>query len=156
MKKSLVALAFLALACATSNVPRTNSRTDLQTYVEQAAAIIRDQGPAACSTFSRREWMDGDYYIFVNNADTNVTVCQPVRPEMVGQDQSNLQDPTGKYIIREMLAAATGPEGRGWVEYMWPRPGQTDPSKKIAYVVSVNGPDGVKYVVGSGYYEMPR
>ena len=152
--RSLLVVCSITVACASSYTPRSNTRPELQRYVERAAALVREQGPAACETFKGPAWMAGDYYIFVNEADTDVMICHPIRPELVGQSQTNLQDANGRYIAREMRAAATSPAGVGWVEYVWPRPGETNPVPKSGYVVSVTGPDGKRYVVGSGGYEM--
>ena len=147
-----ILIAGLAFACATSNVPRTNSRAELQSYVERAARLVEQRGAGACPAFSRAEWMSGEYYIFVTDARTHATVCHPVRPELIGQNQENLQDTAGKYFIREMLDVASGPGRAGWVEYLWPRPGESASTPKQAYVVAVSAPDGNEYVVGSGAY----
>ena len=153
MHRILPAFPFLILtACATSFVPAGNSSTELTRYVERAARLVQDEGSAACAAFHRPEWKAGEYYIFVTSADTNVTVCHPVRDDLVGQDQTNLQDADGRYFIREMLAVSKGADGRGWVDYSWARPGETTPTRKSAYVVLVQGPDGKRYVVGSGAY----
>ena len=149
----LLVLSLLAVSCATSYIPRANTRNDLQRYVERAAAVVRQQGAAACSVFSEPAWRAGDYYIFVNELDSHATVCH-MRADLVGQTQDNLQDANGKFIAREMQAAAESAAGQGWVEYVWPRPGQTNPVPKSAFVMAVTGPDGKRYVVGSGGYEL--
>ena len=146
----------MVTACATSYVPKSNSAIELQSYVERAARLVQEKGKDACAAFDQPQWKAGEYYIFVTNARTNVTVCHPVRSDLVGQDQTNLQDVNGRYFIREMLAVATGPEHKGWVDYAWPRPDETTPSTKNAYVVGVTGPDGTPYVVGSGAYGVPH
>lgn len=146
----LASFALLGIACATSFVPTSNSSAELKRYVSEAARLVEVQGVAACGAFHEPKWKAGEYYVFVTSAETNVTVCHPVRDDLVGQDQTNLQDANGKYFIREMLEVASGPEGKGWVDYVWPRPGETTPAQKAAYVVSVAGPDGKRYVVGSG------
>ncbi len=148
----LAAFALLGMACATSFVPTTNSSAELTRYVDEAARLVQTRGAAACGALHGPKWKSGQYYVFVTSAETNVTVCHPVRDDLVGQDQTNLQDANGKYFIREMLAVASKPEGRSWVDYIWPRPGETTPAQKAAYVVSVAGPDGKRYVVGSGAY----
>jgi signal transduction histidine kinase len=154
MKRSSILLLVMLTACATSYTPRTNSRAELQRYVERAADLVAKEGPAAaCVEFASTRWKGGDYYIFVDRLDDNVLVCHP-NAGMVGKDQSNLQDVNGKYITREMKTLAST-QGRGWVEYMWPRPGETAPSPKSAYVIAVTGPDGKRYNVGSGGYNMP-
>ena len=153
MSRRLVPVfAFLSVACASSFVPTTSSSADLTRYVNEAARLVQEKGVSACSAFHESRWRAGEYYIFVTSAETNVTVCHPVRDDLVGQDQTDLQDADGRYFIREMLAVANGPEGRGWVDYSWARPGETTPSRKSAYVVRVTGPDGRAYVVGSGAY----
>ena len=151
----LVPVLFLAIACASSYTPRQNTRDDLVSYVERAAALVASNGPeAACTAFHEPRWMAGEWYVFVNRADDNVLVCHPARPDLVGGDQTNLQDVNGVYISREMKTRAEA-SGRGWVEYMWARPGETTPVRKSVYIVAVDAPDGKRYVVGSGGYEMP-
>ena len=105
-------------------------------------------GPS-CEAFSSPGWFNGDWYIFVFGPDQK-TLCHPAQPAMVGKSASEIVDPTGKRTGDLLMAAANGSEGHGWVEYVWPRPGQTKPVPKSAYVVAVTGPDGKKYVVGSG------
>lgn len=146
----------LLLACATSYVPRANTRQALVDYVERAAALVAKEGPeAACTTLAQPRWLGGDYYVFVSRADDDVVMCHPVNAELVGVSQTDLRDANGKYMVRDMRTVATGPSGRGWVEYRWPRPGQTTAEPKSAYVVGVTAPDGKRYVVGSGGYNMP-
>lgn len=145
-------ISLVSLACAVSYVPRSSSSHELVSYVERAAELVEAKGSSACASFAEPKWKGGEYYIFVTDAQTNVTVCHPVRSDLVGQDQTNLQDSTGRYFIREMLAVASGPQRRGWVDYVWPRPGETTSSAKAAYVMGVTGPDGRQYVVGSGAY----
>lgn len=147
-----LAIAFSSIACATSFTPRTNTRADLEAYVRRAADVVRERGGAgACEALAQPAWMSGDYYIFVNELDTNVAVCHPLRPDFVGQNQDNLRDANGRDVTREMRTAVTS-AGSGWVDYVWPRPGQTNPIPKSAFVVRATGPDGKSYVVGSGGY----
>jgi len=43
------------------------------------------------------------------------------------------------------------PKGSGWVDYMFPKPGQTEPSQKWTYVKKVMI-DGMPGLVASGFY----
>ena len=156
MKSRTVTLALVGLSCAVSYVPRSNSSQELVRYVERAARLVEANGPSACASFDEPKWKAGEYYVFVTDAQTSVTVCHPVRADLVGKEQTDLQDSTGKYFVREMLAVATGPQRRGWVDYSWPRPGESAPATKAAYVIGVTGPDGRQYVVGSGAYGVIR
>jgi cytochrome c len=142
-----------ALSC-TTYVPHTRDRDALRLYVDQAAQRVAARGSEVCEELAAPRWRGGDYYIFVTNADTHVTVCHPARPELVGRNEYDLQDVNGKYFMREMLSVAPQPFSGGWVDYMWPRPGQTEPALKSTYVVRVRSWDGAMYLVGSGAYDL--
>ncbi len=42
-------------------------------------------------------------------------------------------------------------KGSGWVDYMFPKPGETKPSQKWSYVTKVVV-DGTPGVLGAGFY----
>jgi cytochrome c len=43
-------------------------------------------------------------------------------------------------------------KGKGWVDYMWPKPGDIEPSRKTTYIRKTVI-DGKMVVVGAGLYE---
>jgi signal transduction histidine kinase len=45
-------------------------------------------------------------------------------------------------------------KGAGWVDYMWPKPGEKTPSLKVSYVKLVKV-DGEDIVVGCGVWDVP-
>lgn len=135
-----------------SNTPRAATRDEVMAYVNRAAALVAASG-ASCEALSSPSWFNGDWYIFVFGPDQKA-LCHPAQPAMVGKSAGEIVDPNGKRTGDLLIAAANGAEGHGWVDYVWPRPGQSKPVPKSAYVVSVTGPDGKKYVVGSGGYEL--
>ena len=49
------------------------------------------------------------------------------------------------------VRTAQSPKGSGWVDYMFPKPGQTQPSHKWTYVKRV-AIDGVPGLIGAGFY----
>jgi len=134
------------------NTPRAATREAVVAYVDRAAALVAKSGPS-CDAFSAPAWFSGEWYVFVLGPD-GTTLCHPAQPANVGRNTSDIVDANGKRHGDLMMAAATGAEGKGWVDYVWPRPGESKPVAKSAYVVSVTGPDGKKYVVGSGGYEL--
>lgn len=139
----------IALGCAsTSMTPRANTRDAITSYVNAAADYVAKNGPS-CDTFSSSRWRTGDYYIFVIGPD-NRTVCHPT---LVAKPSSDIVDANGRHVGDEIVAAANA--GGGWVNYNWPRPGQTTPVAKSTYAKKVTGPDGQTYIVGSGGYELP-
>jgi len=75
-------------------------------------------------------------------------VMHPIKPDLDGQDLLSLKDPTGKTFFGEMVAIAKR-EGFGFVSYMWPKPGVTDPVPKLSYVKEFK-PWG--WIIGTGVY----
>ena len=47
-----------------------------------------------------------------------------------------------------MCEATKYPNGK-WVEYEWPKPGETKPSRKLAFVIAV---EGTPYALVAGIY----
>jgi len=74
-----------------------------------------------------------DGYFWVQ--DTNgIMAMHPIKPALNGKNLLGLKDPTGKLLFLEMDTVAKGPSGAGFVEYMWPVPGEEDPVPKLSYV----------------------
>jgi methyl-accepting chemotaxis protein len=65
-----------------------------------------------------------------------------------GKDLTDNKDPNGKYLFREFVRVAKE-KGAGFVDYMWPKPGESTPVPKISYV-KLYQPWG--WIIGSGVY----
>lgn len=89
----------------------------------------------------------GDDYFWVNDMGPRM-VMHPVKPELNGKDLSDFKDPEGKHLFVDMVMLVTK-SGAGFVEYRWPKPGQSAPLPKISYVKGF-APWG--WVIGSGIY----
>jgi signal transduction histidine kinase len=61
-----------------------------------------------------------------------------------------VKDTQGKLLVREMLDVVDA-RGSGWVEYMWPRPGESASTQKSTYVRKARTGDGW-VLVGCGVY----
>ncbi|HKJ05122.1 MAG TPA: cache domain-containing protein [Geopsychrobacteraceae bacterium] len=61
----------------------------------------------------------------------------------------NLQDSSSTYICRSICDAAKNANG-GWVEYQWPKLGETEPSRKITFVTQV---PNTPWQVSAGIYD---
>jgi methyl-accepting chemotaxis protein len=72
----------------------------------------------------------------------------PTKPELDGKDLSDDADPNGKRLFVEFVDVARR-KGAGFVAYLWPKPGSSEPVRKISYV-KLFEPWG--WVVGSGLY----
>jgi signal transduction histidine kinase len=148
---AVLLVGFLATAAiAKSHVPAANTRAAIKSYVQAAAKVVAKSGPS-CETFSSKDWASGDYYIFVLGADDKI-LCHP-NASLVGKNNSDVTDANGKKIGIDIEAASKKKDG-GWTDYVWPRPGTTNPVPKMTYSTRVKGPDGKWYIVGGGGYEL--
>ena len=119
--------------------------------VDQAAALLESKGTDAFVEFRKKgsQWLKGDTYIFVLDMK-GIDVFHPVQPDLEGKSIIDMKDANGKAFIRDMIEKAKT-QGSGWVEYMWTKPGESEPSKKRTYIKNVKtGEDTL--IVGSGYY----
>jgi signal transduction histidine kinase len=94
-----------------------------------------------------------DAYVFViQGSGENAGLC-PVNvafPQHEGQNILDLKDVDGKHMVQEMIEVLSARDA-AWVEYRWPRPGETYPREKSSYVRRVTL-DGEMLVVGAGVY----
>ena len=65
------------------------------------------------------------------------------------KDGNILKDVNGKMFFAEFVNVAKD-KGEGWVDYMWPKPGDKTPVPKVTYVYKV--PD-FPVAVAAGIYE---
>jgi methyl-accepting chemotaxis protein len=89
----------------------------------------------------------GQEYFWINDTSPRM-VMHPIKRELDGQDLTNDKDPDGKRLFVEMAEKAKR-DGSGFVEYLWPKPGEKDPVPKISFVKLV--PEW-GWVVGTGVY----
>ena len=120
--------------------------------VDKAAVLVESKGKAAFPEFKKKgtEWYKGEAYLFINDLK-GINLMHPVSPELEGKDLIDLKDANGKALVREFIETAKN-KGQGWVEYMWPKPGEKKPSKKISYVKAAKMPNGETVIVGAGLY----
>jgi signal transduction histidine kinase len=89
-----------------------------------------------------------DSYVFLMNLDGKM-LAHPFKPELTKKEHCLLiTDPTGKALFVHFVNLARK-SGEGWVDYMWPRPGENTPRKKLTYVYRV--PDTDMFVAAGVY-----
>jgi len=86
----------------------------------------------------------GYFYVYYYNC---VNLAHAIDKTLPGKDLSNYQDMKGKYVIRELSAAAQ--KGGGIVYFYWPHPQTKEEQRKIGYVEPIPGTD---YFIGTGFY----
>ncbi|MGJ0428763.1 cache domain-containing protein [Methylobacter sp.] len=119
--------------------------------VKNAAGQIEQHGAAAFKRFHdpTGPFLAKDEYIFVFDMN-GVNLALPPFPNLEGHNLLELKDTQGKQLIREMLEVVKN-RGSGWVNYMWPKPGESVSTQKSAYVTRAKMGD--RWVlVGSGVY----
>ena len=89
---------------------------------------------------------DGAGYLWIN--DMAPVVLMHPNKTLIGKDVSDFKDPTGKKLFKEFVKVVQA-DGSGFVPYLWPKPGQQEPVRKISYVKGFQ-PWG--WVVGTGIY----
>lgn len=90
---------------------------------------------------------DGSNYFWIQD-QTPSMVMHPIKPALDGQDLRTFKDGNGKAFFIAM-AQKVKSKGEGFVDYVWPLPGEESPTDKISYVKEFK-PWG--WTVGSGIY----
>lgn len=90
---------------------------------------------------------NGKDYFWINDTFPRM-VMHPTKPELDGKDLSGNKDPQGKFLFKEFVKVCEA-TGEGFVDYMWPKPGQENPVEKISYV-KLFKPWG--WIIGTGLY----
>jgi signal transduction histidine kinase len=153
----LVGLALTTVVATVSPVssqqgpPPSERAKQVETLVTKAAAVIDSKGKAAFEDFRKNdsERFHDDAYLFVYDMNANV-LLNPAFPKREGTNVSGQTDAKGKLFHNEIIKTAET-KGSGWVDYMFPKPGQTEPSQKWTFVKKVTI-DGVPGLVASGFY----
>ena len=156
--KALLTSAFVAAlfvfaspAFAQDSPPPSEQKTKIEALVNKAAALIENKGKAVFPEFRKQgsEWWPGESYLFAYDTKMNVLLVAAF-PQNEGKNQAGKTDAKGK-LYHDEFVKVVQTQNAGWVNYMFPRPGQTEPSEKWSYVKAVNI-DGTPGLVGAGFY----
>jgi hypothetical protein len=145
-------VALLVLFCSIS-IAAAQSATKEECVVKchEAAALVISKGlEEAVKEIGDPNgpfvWKDS--YVFLMDLDGKM-LAHPFKPELTKLDHCLLiTDPTGKALFVHFVNLARK-VGSGWIEYMWPKPGKSTPSKKLTYIYRVPDHD---LFVGAGVY----
>ena len=148
---SLVAMGIADPAGSQQHPPTSEDAKRVEAMVNKAAALVEAKGKVAFAEFRKRdsEWWFGNTYLFAYDKDLNV-LLNPAFPKREGTNVHGQTDVNGKPMHDEFMRVVRS-KGSGWVDYMFPKPGETQPSKKWSYVkaVKINGNPGL---IGAGFY----
>ena len=114
---------------------------------ESSGAMTREQAQQLALQLVAGLRYDRQEYFWINDMQPRI-VMHPVRPELNGQDASQIKDPNGLALFTA-FADTVRQHGKGFVNYQWPRPGSTEAVDKVSYVQGF-APWG--WVIGTGVY----
>ena len=140
-------------ACVASEAIRPTDEMIIS-KVNKACELLTREGKAAFAKFKGQnsEFIFSGTYIWINDM-TGVMRMHPIQVNLEGQQLIGWKDKKGKPIFAEFIKMVKE-KGSGWIDYMWPKPGEKEPSRKISYV-KLCKIDGEEMVVGCGVYDMP-
>jgi signal transduction histidine kinase len=115
--------------------------------LEQQGKVSRAAAQAHAITIVKQLRYREKEYFWIHDHTTHM-IMHPYKPELDGQDISGYKDPNGTNLFVEMEKVVKA-YGEGFVDYLWPKPGQHDPMPKISFVKDFK-PWG--WTIGSGVY----
>ena len=101
----------------------------------------------ASAAIAKMRYGHGEYF-WINDLE-GTTVMDPIRPELQGQGGDAVRDANGVLVMMEAARIGRSTSGQGFFNYVWAKPGETEPVGKISYVQKF-APWG--WVVASGLY----
>jgi signal transduction histidine kinase len=147
---------FLAAACSAAFLACSGSAfaadsgtaAEAKALLEKAVTAVKADEKKAIDDFNNPAggFRDRDLYVFCAAAPSYNFTANP-KAELRGTPLAALVDKKGKKLGEELISSAA--EGKfAEVEYMYPRPGGTDPVQKVTFVTKVGS-----QVCGVGYYK---
>ena len=141
----------IAVPCVTLGEDKATAQ-DVVAKVKEAASVLSKTGDVAQFNKKQSPWVWKDTYVFIQDCDKKIIAAHPIRADLVGQPLTSVKDTQGKSLYPDPAkhcAAARKPSGV-WIEYRWPKPGETEGVRKVTYHL---GAKGTPYVVGAGVYD---
>ncbi len=154
MKKIKFALLAIAMMFAT-NIQAAETATPEEIYegVLKGVEVLQSLGEEGLPAFDdpKGEFAWKDTYVQVYNCEAQQIPghINPKLREWTPEKFASIMDKKGNPITKMICDAAKQPNG-GWVEYWWPKAGETEASRKITFAIQV---PGFPYQVSAGIYD---
>jgi signal transduction histidine kinase len=120
--------------------------------VKRAARFLQSAGKVeAFKRFHSRasSFFFLDSYIFVLN-EHGETLVDPAFPNRTGRTVVEFQDAVGFHAFKTALKKLEDAD-EAWVQYLWPKPGSSSPSRKLIYLRKVKVGEDL-FIVGSDFF----
>ncbi|WDZ97542.1 methyl-accepting chemotaxis protein [Herbaspirillum sp. WKF16] len=146
---SLIALLAISIfsAVMVRNIRLEERKADLTNIGQTALSLVKGYGALAENgTMSKEDAQKrafgaikslrygSDGYFSISTSQ-QIIIMHPIKPELDGKDLTNLKDPAGNQLFVEISKAGAKPEG-GFVNYLWPKVGASDPVPKTSFVIN--------------------
>ncbi|MGR0277794.1 methyl-accepting chemotaxis protein [Marinomonas dokdonensis] len=115
---------------------------------EQAGKLGSNEAKQQAMAAIKEIRYGGNEYFWINDYQSNM-VMHSVSPKLDGKNLASLEDQNGKRIFEVFVKVVKANNGAGFVDYLWPKPGQEKPVDKISYV---KGFEQWQWILGSGIY----
>lgn len=115
---------------------------------EQAGKLGSNEAKQQAMAAIKEIRYGGNEYFWINDYQSNM-VMHSVSPKLDGKNLASLEDQNGKRIFEAFVDVVKANNGAGFVDYLWPKPGQEKPVEKISYV---KGFEQWQWILGSGIY----
>jgi signal transduction histidine kinase len=141
MRRLVAGLAVAGLlAVANDGIAAAKGGTaeEAKAMLERAVAAVEADEEAALAAFTAGTdgFRDRDLYVACSNVSDGTVTAHGADASMVGRNIYELTDAAGKKFGEQIHAVAV--EGEfNTVEYVWPRPGETEPVPKETYVTKI-------------------
>jgi hypothetical protein len=148
----LLAIGFGSAAIAAG--PEFATPEEAIAKVREAVRFLHDKGASGFAEFnnSAGRWVWKDSYVFVYDCRLDKMIAHPMRPDLVGRSVMQIKDNNGKVIFKDLCKAGEQPRG-GWVEYLWPKPGAGNLSRKLSYALAADIAFATGIQVSAGVYD---
>ncbi|MEY4593502.1 MAG: hypothetical protein RIR18_2397 [Pseudomonadota bacterium] len=100
---------------------------------------------SARETLRNLRYDDGNYFFAID--ERHQLILMPPKPASEGSSQYEVQDARGKHLFQEIVRV--GKDGGGFVNYEFPKSGQSTPEPKLSYATAFV-PWG--WIIGTGIY----
>jgi cytochrome c len=149
MLRSVLALVLgLGLLTPAAQSAELGTRDEAVAMVNRVQEKFKTEGPDAtfkAITERDAEFYDRDLYVFAYDMN-GINVAHGANTALVGENQIDLRDQRGKFLIQEFVAVIKN-RGHGWVDYCWPNPVSVE--DKFGYVQRLDA----NYFVGVGVFK---
>ena len=121
-------------------------KQQIKGYVDMVVRVLEKMPPEEALRVVKNMRFGESGYLWIN--DFNHVVLVHPDPRMEGKDKSDLRDPNGVYILREITRICRE-KGEGYLNYSWKVPGQEEMKPKISFA---KGIPSRNWIVATGVY----